>query len=69
MLATATGATAPPVDVAMVFSTTLIFAMVCQPLADRRLLAIQLRLATREFLATLITLTLPLPPVEDGRMA
>jgi hypothetical protein len=53
----------------MVFSTTLILTMVCQPLADRRVLVEQLLLATREFLALLITLTLALPPMEDGRIA
>ena len=62
------GATAP-VDVSMVFSTTLILTMVCQPLADRRVLVEQLLLATREFLTLLITLTLALPPMEDGRIA
>jgi hypothetical protein len=63
------GATTAPVDVAMVFSTTLIITMVFQPLADRRVLVEQLLLATREFLTLLITLTLALPPMEDGRIA
>jgi hypothetical protein len=52
----------------MVFSAALILTMVCQPLADRGARE-QLLLATRDFLSLLITLTLALPPMEDGRMA